>query len=61
MAAAVLAAVTSAPFYASLLMPDLFAGVLILGGAVLLVSGSALARSDYGAWFLLLTAAMSFH
>jgi hypothetical protein len=59
--AALLAAASSAPYYVSLLMPDVFAGVLILGASILLASRSVLRPLDYGMWFLLLSAAMVFH
>jgi hypothetical protein len=56
-----LAAASSAPFYTSFLMPDIFAGVLILANSVLLAARSPLRRSDYVIWFVLCVAAATFH
>ena len=60
-AAAFLAAVTSAPFYASFLMPDLFAGILILGASVLLAVRRPLPWLDNIGWFALVFSALIFH
>jgi hypothetical protein len=57
----VLAATSSLPFYASMLMPDLYAAVTILGCAALIAVRDPLRRIDYGIWALLLTAALTFH
>jgi len=59
--AALLALGTSAPFFASFLMPDFLAGVAILGCAVLLGVGDELDRRDRAAWVLLLFAAAITH
>lgn len=61
MAVVLLAAASSAPFYASMLMPDSFAAVLILGCSVLLTVRHALQRVDYIAWLVLVSAALIFH
>ncbi len=58
---AFLAVATSAPFFVSFLMPDVFAAVAILGATVLISVRRPLARRDYCAWFVLLSAATSFH
>jgi hypothetical protein len=52
---------SDAPFFASYLMPDLFAGIAILASAVLLSTSARLARKDFALWYLLLSAAMLFH
>jgi len=61
LSAALLAVASSAPFYVSFLMPDVFAGVLIIGISVLLAVRRVLPWSDYLVWFALCTAAMVFH
>jgi hypothetical protein len=59
--AGLLAVASSAPFYASLLMPDMFAGIVVLGTAVLTGIRRPLQTVDYVAWFVLLLLAMTFH
>ncbi len=56
-----LSAATSLPFYTSMLMPDLFAGVTILACCALVGTRRALPRTDCFAWLMLLTAALIFH
>ncbi len=56
-----LAAVTSVSFFASFLMPDLFAGVTILAAAALLSVRGPMPRLDLGVWLVLLTASLIFH
>ena len=58
---ACIAAATTAPFFVSLLMPDVFAGVAILTASVLLSVRQRLARRDYILAFVLLLAASVFH
>ena len=58
---ACIAVATTAPFFASLLMPDVFAGVAILTAAVLLSVRERLASRDYVVSFVLLVAATAFH
>jgi hypothetical protein len=53
--------VPAAPFFASYLMPDLFAGIAVLACAVLLAADKRLARRDLLLGYLLLSAAMLFH
>jgi hypothetical protein len=52
---------TSAPFFISFLMPDVFAGIAIMGCAVMLGTQERLQRIDYLGWFALLCAAALFH
>jgi hypothetical protein len=56
-----LAAVTSVAFYASFLMPDLFAAVTILGCATLLASNDVRPTHEYVLWFFLVSASLAFH
>jgi len=58
---ACMAIATSAPFFTSLLMPDVFAGVAILTAAVLLSVRQRLTPRDYAVSFALLAAATAFH
>ena len=53
--------ITTAPFYASFLMPDIFAALAILAFAVLIVAGRALRRLDYAFWFSLLAFSLLAH
>jgi len=57
----VLALLSSLPFYVSFLMPDVFTGIVIAGGAVLLTRELALERWQLVAWWLLLAAGALFH
>jgi hypothetical protein len=57
----ILAATTSLPFYASMLMPDLFAAVTILSCSTLIATRATLPRLDYVVWFILLGVALIFH
>jgi hypothetical protein len=57
----VLALATPLAFFASYLMPDIFAGISILGVANLLVAGSRMTRWILAVWLVLLTAALLFH
>jgi hypothetical protein len=59
--AACIAVATTAPFFTSLLMPDVFAGVAILTAAVLLSVRRRLTSLDYVVSFALLVAATAFH
>jgi hypothetical protein len=59
--AACIAVATTAPFFSSLLMPDVFAGVAILTAAVLLSVRQRLASREYVVSFALLVAATAFH
>jgi hypothetical protein len=56
-----LAVLSPLPFYTSLLIPDIFAGVAILATANLVVFGGRMTRSLLFVWVILLTAALSFH
>jgi hypothetical protein len=58
---ACIAVATTAPFFTSLLMPDVFAGVAILTAAVLLSVRQRLTSGDYVLSFVLLVAAAAFH
>jgi hypothetical protein len=58
---ACIAVATTAPFFASLLMPDVFAGVAILTAAVLLSVRQRMTSRDYVVSFVLLVAATAFH
>lgn len=55
-----LALLSDAPFFASLLLPDLFAGIAILGCAVLFLCGGDLSLRLILSWYLLLAAALLF-
>lgn len=57
----VLAAVTPASFFTSLLLPDVFAAITILSAANLLVHGSRMRRRVIVAWTILLSASLLFH
>jgi hypothetical protein len=59
--AACMAVATTAPFFSSLLMPDVFAGVAILAAAVLLSARRRLPLRDYLLSLVLLVAATAFH
>jgi hypothetical protein len=52
---------TSASFFVSFLMPDVFAATVILACASLIGAGRQLPWGDYALWLLLLTAALTFH
>jgi hypothetical protein len=56
-----LALVSGLPFFVSLLMPDVFAPIAILACAVLIAAGGCLTWAERLAWFVLLTAGVSFH
>ena len=56
-----LAIVTPLAFFASFLMPDIFAGVAILGAANLAVHGDRMTRAIMLAWISLVCAAALFH
>jgi hypothetical protein len=58
---AVLAFTTPMAFYVSKLMPDIFAGIAILGAANLIVFGDRMNRLFLLTWICLLCAALSFH
>jgi hypothetical protein len=58
---ACIAVATTAPFFTSLLMPDVFAGVAILTVAVLLSARQRLSGRDYLVSLVLLIAACAFH
>jgi len=58
---ACIAVATTAPFFSSLLMPDVFAGVAILTAAVLLSVRQRLPLRDYLLSLVLLVAATAFH
>ena len=53
--------VSDVSFFASYLMPDLFAGIAIICCAVLLSVGRRLKPTEYALWFLLLASTMLFH
>src|SRR5450631_1302644 len=59
--AACIAVATTAPFFSSLLMPDVFAGVAILTAAVLLSVRQRLTSREYVVSFVLLVAAAAFY
>jgi hypothetical protein len=56
-----LSLVTPMAFYASCLMPDIFAGVTILGAANLMVYGGRMHRVSLISWIGLMCAALLFH
>ncbi len=56
-----LAFTTPMAFYASKLMPDIFAGITVLGVANLIVFGERMNRLSFLAWIALLGAALAFH
>ena len=53
--------VPATPFYASYLMPDIFAGIAILACAVLFSARQRIPIRDLLLWYLLLAAAVLFH
>jgi hypothetical protein len=57
----VIATTTSASFFASFLMPDVFAALTILGCSVLIGLPRRLSTVDYSIWLLLLAASLMFH
>jgi hypothetical protein len=57
----VLSLATPMAFYASSLMPDIFAGVTILGAANLMVYGGRMNRASLISWTGLMCAALLFH
>jgi hypothetical protein len=59
--AGVLGLVSSLPFFASFLLPDVFAGLSILAAANLLVLGDRLMRWEWVFWVSILGAAVVFH
>jgi hypothetical protein len=59
--ASTLGLVTTLPFFASFLLPDIFCGLLILAAANLLVSGNPFTRWERVFWVLLMVAAVMFH
>lgn len=52
---------TGLNFFAVTVMPDLFAGLMLLGAAVILAYGRGLSRLEYGFWLALILAACLFH
>jgi hypothetical protein len=60
-AAIAVALTTSASFFVSFLMPDVFAATVILACASLIGAKRQLSRSDYVIWLVLLAAALTFH
>jgi hypothetical protein len=56
-----LCVISDVAFFASYLMPDLFAGIAILSCAVLLSVRRRLSPTEYSLWFLLLASSMIFH
>lgn len=59
--AIVLAALTPASFFASFMLPDVFAAITILSATVLLVHGGRMRRRVLLAWVVLLSASVLFH
>jgi hypothetical protein len=59
--AGTLGLVSSLPFFASFLLPDVFAGLSILAAANLLALGDRLTRWERVFWFSILAAAVVFH
>ena len=59
--AGALGLVSSLPFVASFLLPDVFAGLFILAAANLLVPGDRLTRWEWVFWVSILGAAVVFH
>jgi hypothetical protein len=57
----VIATATSASFFASFLMPDVFAALTILGCSVLIGLPRRLSTVDYSIWLLLLAVSLMFH
>ena len=57
----VIATTTSASFFASFLMPDVFAALTILGCSILIAHPRRLSAVDYSIWLLLLAASLIFH
>jgi len=53
--------VSDISFFASYLMPDLFAGIAILSCATLLSVSRRMQPTEYALWFLLLASSMLFH
>lgn len=53
-AVSALAFLSSAPFFVSYLMPDIFAGIVVLAAGVLIVGGAALGRGAAALWALFL-------
>jgi len=56
-----LAIVSDAAFYASYLMPDLYAGFAVIAIAILLSAGTAITARQYWPWFVLLTWSLLAH
>ncbi len=52
---------SDAPFFASMLMPDIFAAFAILGCAVLLSRAKLASKLDTAAWFVLISISILFH
>jgi hypothetical protein len=59
--AGILGLVSSLPFFASFLLPDVFAGLAILAAANLLALGDRLRHWELVFWLSILTAAVVFH
>jgi hypothetical protein len=59
--ATTLGLVSSLPFFASFLLPDVFAGLSLLAAANLLALGDRLKRWEQVFWFSILAAAVVFH
>jgi hypothetical protein len=59
--ASILGLVSSLPFFASFLLPDVFAGLSILAAANLLALGDRLTRWEGAFWFAILAAAVVLH
>jgi hypothetical protein len=56
-----LTAVTSAPFYVSLLMPDVFAAVALLCVAIMMFYADRIGRWEAVAWWMVLLATLNLH
>jgi hypothetical protein len=52
---------TGLNFFAVTVMPDLFAGLMLLGAGVILAYGPKLSRPEYGFWLAVIAAACLFH
>ena len=52
---------TGLNFFAVTVMPDLFAGLMLLGVAVILAYGRGLSRLEYGFWLAVIAVACLFH
>jgi hypothetical protein len=56
-----LAVLSDAAFYASFLMPDIYAGFAVVTIAFLLCAGSSITRRQYWLWFIVLTWSLLAH